>query len=57
MEINNIDDKFNIAVILPYSKPRIKKCDFVRHYMRLRDKYFIYVHGRYNWFKIVILNA
>ena len=53
----NISFNINITLILSYLKPRIKKCDFVRHDMRLRDKYFIYVHGRYNWLKTVILNA
>ena len=27
-----ISFNINITLILPYSKPRIKKCDLVRHY-------------------------
>ena len=36
IEINNVSDKYFIEyqhiLILPYSKPRIKTCDFVRYY-------------------------
>ena len=35
----DISSNTNITLILLYSKPRIKKCDFVRHYMHLNRSF------------------